>query len=179
MRSATSPRRVVVTGLGLISPLGVGVLPSWTRLIAGDCGIQRITHFNCESLPSKVAACVPRGMDSHPNSYLGPTVTNHTPSLPYCSLFSGSGSHEFAEDKWIDKKVQKIIITPDAMMVSNCRLFMNRNEHYVPPSFNLLCVLPSRPSWTLNGNPPHKWMLNERYHHPLSYSGSSCCPPTT
>ncbi|MFM7841685.1 MAG: beta-ketoacyl synthase N-terminal-like domain-containing protein, partial [Nitrospira sp.] len=45
-------RRVVVTGLGLITPLGIGVEPTWTALSAGQSGIGRITKFD----PAKYAA---------------------------------------------------------------------------------------------------------------------------
>lgn len=54
-------RRVVVTGLGMLSPLGVGVDVNWSRITAGRTGIGRITSFNVEDLTSQVAGQVPRG----------------------------------------------------------------------------------------------------------------------
>ena len=54
-------RRVVVTGLGMLSPLGVGVDVNWTRLIAGSNGIGKITSFKVDDLSSQVAGQVPRG----------------------------------------------------------------------------------------------------------------------
>lgn len=54
-------RRVVVTGMGIVSPLGVGVDHVWKRLIAGESGIRAITHFNVDDLPAKIAGQVPKG----------------------------------------------------------------------------------------------------------------------
>ncbi len=58
-------RRVVVTGLGMVSPLGCGVEVSWSRLLAGKSGISRIKHFDVSDLPSKIAGVVPRGDGSN------------------------------------------------------------------------------------------------------------------
>ncbi len=54
-------RRVVVTGLGLVSPLGCGVDVTWNRLINGESGLGAIQSFDVSDLPAKVAAQVPRG----------------------------------------------------------------------------------------------------------------------
>jgi 3-oxoacyl-[acyl-carrier-protein] synthase II len=51
----------VVTGLGLVSPLGCGVDTNWRRLIAGDCGFKRIDTFEVDDLACQIAAVVPRG----------------------------------------------------------------------------------------------------------------------
>ena len=50
-----SKRRVVVTGLGLITPVGIGVSESWANIISGQSGIGKITKFDCSSYPSQVA----------------------------------------------------------------------------------------------------------------------------
>jgi 3-oxoacyl-[acyl-carrier-protein] synthase II len=54
-------RRVVVTGMGIASPLGVGVPHVWKRLIAGSSGISAIQSFDVTDLASKVAGQVPAG----------------------------------------------------------------------------------------------------------------------
>jgi 3-oxoacyl-[acyl-carrier-protein] synthase II len=54
-------RRVVVTGLGMVTPLACGVEPSWQRLIKGDSGARRIETFDVSDLPAKIACQVPRG----------------------------------------------------------------------------------------------------------------------
>ena len=49
-------RRVVVTGLGLVTPLGIGVEKTWTAIIAGRSGVGRITRFDPSEFPSQIAA---------------------------------------------------------------------------------------------------------------------------
>ncbi len=48
-------RRVVVTGMGILSPLGIGVEPNWKSLIEGRSGIDRITKFDCSNFPVQIA----------------------------------------------------------------------------------------------------------------------------
>jgi 3-oxoacyl-[acyl-carrier-protein] synthase II len=50
-----SRRRVVVTGLGLISPVGIGVEPSWQSMVAGRSGIGPITQFDASTYPTRIA----------------------------------------------------------------------------------------------------------------------------
>eukprot|EP00026_Physarum_polycephalum_P009003 Phypoly_transcript_09111.p1 GENE.Phypoly_transcript_09111~~Phypoly_transcript_09111.p1 ORF type:complete len:462 (+),score=52.69 Phypoly_transcript_09111:37-1422(+) len=73
-------RRVVVTGLGLVTPLGVGVQATWDKLIAGKSGVKAITEFDVSSLPTKIAAIVPRG----------------------------TGPNEFDPTKWIPREMGKL-----------------------------------------------------------------------
>ncbi|KAJ1703462.1 hypothetical protein LUZ63_003241 [Rhynchospora breviuscula] len=93
--SVASLRRVVVTGLGAVTPLGCGVEPTWRRLIEGKCGIRAIgpedlridgvdeatLAYTYEQLPSKVAAVMPRG----------------------------KGQGEFDEEAWLQSKDSKSI----------------------------------------------------------------------
>jgi 3-oxoacyl-[acyl-carrier-protein] synthase II len=54
-------RRVVVTGLGMVSPLASGVEDSWSRLLAGESGAGTITRFDASHLATNYACEVPRG----------------------------------------------------------------------------------------------------------------------
>ena len=54
-------RRVVVTGLGLVTPLGGDVETTWSNLTAGRSGARRIDRFEVADLPAKIAAQVPTG----------------------------------------------------------------------------------------------------------------------
>jgi 3-oxoacyl-[acyl-carrier-protein] synthase II len=63
-------RRVVVTGMGLVTPLGTGIEKNWEALIAGRSGIRRISRFsNLEAYPSQIAGEVP---DFSPADFIEP-----------------------------------------------------------------------------------------------------------
>jgi len=58
-------RRVVVTGLGMVSPLGCGVEPTWKRILNGESGAKKIDTFDVSDLTSRIACLVPRGDGSN------------------------------------------------------------------------------------------------------------------
>ncbi|MDF3018447.1 MAG: fabF [Thermomicrobiales bacterium] len=62
-------KRVVVTGLGAVSPLGIGVPALWEGLVAGRSGVRRVQHFDTENLTVKIAAEVP---DFDPKAFMDP-----------------------------------------------------------------------------------------------------------
>jgi 3-oxoacyl-[acyl-carrier-protein] synthase II len=72
-------RRVVVTGLGLVTPLGCGVEHSWKNLLAGKSGLKRIEHFDVSDIAAQVAGLVP----------------------------TGEGEGEFHADAWVPSNEQK------------------------------------------------------------------------
>ncbi|QPC87312.1 beta-ketoacyl-ACP synthase II [Mesorhizobium sp. NBSH29] len=67
-------RRVVVTGMGLLSPFGVGVEHGWANILSGKSAARRVTEFEVDDLPCKIAHIIPRGDGSdgsfNPESYL-------------------------------------------------------------------------------------------------------------
>jgi 3-oxoacyl-[acyl-carrier-protein] synthase II len=58
-------RRVVVTGLGMVSPLGCGVDGTWERILAGESGASKIERFPVDDLPARIACQIPRGDGSN------------------------------------------------------------------------------------------------------------------
>ncbi|MEM9014119.1 MAG: beta-ketoacyl-ACP synthase II [Pseudomonadota bacterium] len=80
-------RRVVVTGLGLVSPLGAGVEYAWRQLTAGQSGAGQIDIFDAEKLPCRIAAQVPFA-----NGRGGG---------------DGAGDGAFDPDKWVEPREQR------------------------------------------------------------------------
>lgn len=58
-------RRVVVTGIGLVTPLGTGVEATWNNLLAGKSGVRHINRFDVSDLPAKIAGLVPTKDEEH------------------------------------------------------------------------------------------------------------------
>jgi 3-oxoacyl-[acyl-carrier-protein] synthase II len=54
-------RRVVITGMGLVTPLGLGIEQVWSRLVNGDSGVGAIQSFDVSDMPARIAAQVPLG----------------------------------------------------------------------------------------------------------------------
>jgi 3-oxoacyl-[acyl-carrier-protein] synthase II len=54
-------KRVVVTGLGMVTPLGCGVETTWKRLLAGQSGAARVENFDVSDIACQIAAQIPRG----------------------------------------------------------------------------------------------------------------------
>lgn len=54
-------RRVVITGLGMVTPHGCGVEPTWKNVLAGRSSASPVEHFNVADLPARIACQIPRG----------------------------------------------------------------------------------------------------------------------
>src|SRR5829696_3312577 len=69
-------RRVVVTGVGMVSPLGCGAEASWQRLLAGESGGAKIEGFETADLACRIACQIPRGDGSdgsfNPDQWMEP-----------------------------------------------------------------------------------------------------------
>src|SRR5690606_36567642 len=71
----TIMRRVVITGIGLVTPLGCGVKATWDNILASKSGLGPIAQFDASDLPARIAGSVPRGDGEgqfNPDRYIEP-----------------------------------------------------------------------------------------------------------
>jgi 3-oxoacyl-[acyl-carrier-protein] synthase II len=76
-------RRVVITGMGVVAPNGIGIDNFWNSLVHGRSGVRKITHFDASSYPSQIAAEV---LDFDPTDYMSPKVANRLGRFAQFSL---------------------------------------------------------------------------------------------
>ncbi|MGI4775493.1 MAG: beta-ketoacyl-ACP synthase II [Janthinobacterium lividum] len=69
-----SEKKVVVTGIGLITPLGISVNSTWSNILASKCGIKKVDIFNTDKFNCKIAGLVDRNLISgfNPENYIEP-----------------------------------------------------------------------------------------------------------
>jgi 3-oxoacyl-[acyl-carrier-protein] synthase II len=89
-------RRVVITGIGVIAPNGIGVDAFWDSLVHGHSGVRKITHFDASTYPCQVAAEVP---DFYPKDYMDPKTAKR---LARFAQFALAASRMAIEDSKID-----------------------------------------------------------------------------
>lgn len=95
-------RRVVITGLGLVSPLASGVELTWSRLLAGQSGARRVTEFDVEDLPCKIACRIPVGDGSdgtfNPDDWMEPKEQRKVD--PFIIYAMAAADQALADAKW-------------------------------------------------------------------------------
>src|SRR5688572_17439120 len=87
MASNWTDRRVVITGLGIVGPLGHDVDSFWNNLLAGQCGIDKITHFDPTSFDCHIAAEV-KNFDPSP-AFPSPKESRRTDSFAQFAVHAG------------------------------------------------------------------------------------------
>ena len=80
-------RRVVITGLGIISPVGLTVKEAWSNILAGKSGIAPITHFDVSDFPTRFGGSV-RGFD--PKDYIAPKDVKKMDPFIHYGVAAGS-----------------------------------------------------------------------------------------
>jgi 3-oxoacyl-[acyl-carrier-protein] synthase II len=102
-------RRVVITGMGLVTPLGCGVRWCWDRLVAGESGISAITHFDTSDLPSKIAGLVPKDGSPHSfnaNNWLDPKEQRRMDEFIHFAI--AAAEEAITDSRWSPKKNQDL-----------------------------------------------------------------------
>ena len=110
-------RRVVVTGIGLVTPLACGTELSWNRLINGRSGIAAITNFDVSDIPSKIAGQVPRSeeMDAsaggafNPDEWIAPNKQRRMDTFIQYGLVAATFAVE--DSGWKPEDAKELIRT--------------------------------------------------------------------
>jgi len=89
-------RRVVITGMGVVAPNGIGIDKFWDSLVHGRSGVRRITHFDASTYPCQVAAEVP---DFDPTDYIDIKTIKRLDKFVHYSLVASSLAIKDAEVK--------------------------------------------------------------------------------
>ena len=111
-------RRVVVTGMGIVSPLGVGIDHVWKRLIAGESGLGPITKFDTSDLPAKVAGEVPFGTNPggfNADNYIEPKEQKKMDTFIH---FAMGAADEAIKDSGIDLSTEEKRVRAGVMIGS-------------------------------------------------------------
>ncbi len=87
-------RRVVITGMGVVAPNGIGIDNFWDSLVHGRSGVRRITRFDASSYPTQIAAEVP---NFEPADYMDPKTAKRLDRFAHFCLASTSMALQDAE----------------------------------------------------------------------------------
>lgn len=98
-------RRVVVTGIGVIAPNGVGIENFWNSLVRGRSGVRKISHFDASSYPSQVAAEV---SDFDPTNYINPKSARRMDRFAQFAVACAGMALEHAQVEVSDKNSDRI-----------------------------------------------------------------------
>jgi 3-oxoacyl-[acyl-carrier-protein] synthase II len=109
---SAKPRRVVVTGVGMVTPLGYDVDSTWEAVLAGKTGIKKFTEAKFEGLPSQVAGYIPRG--SGEGDFDGEAILGKKPAkemAPFIQYAMVAANEAMNDANWHPEKEEDMIRT--------------------------------------------------------------------
>ncbi len=137
-------RRVVVTGLGMISPIGLNVAESWEAALAGKSGVGLITSFDTTDFNCKIAAEV-KGFD--PSQYLGVKEVRRLDRFIHFGVAAGMMALDDAQLSITDENAHEIGVAIGSgigglpVICDNHSALLNRGPHRVSPFMIPGCIV--------------------------------------
>lgn len=95
-------RRVVITGMGIVSPVGTGLEYAWKNVVAGKSGVRKITEFEVDDLASQIAGIPERGADDgqfNPDAVIEPREQR---KMDKCIIYGVVAADEAIKDAGLD-----------------------------------------------------------------------------
>jgi len=126
-------KRIVVTGMGIVSPIGMGVDQHWNGIIEGKCGIEDITRINTENLPVKQAAEV---KNFNPKDYMTSRLAD---DLDLFMQFAYVAAEEAMKDSGLKADARTGIVMGTALagltLIGETQEELTANNTHVSPRF--------------------------------------------
>jgi 3-oxoacyl-[acyl-carrier-protein] synthase II len=94
-------RRVVITGIGLVTPVGVGVDHVWSNLVSGKSGARRVSEFEVSDIPCQIGCFIPRGSgpgEYNPDDYMEPKEQRKVDDFIVYAM--GAADQAIADSGW-------------------------------------------------------------------------------
>ncbi|MGL1930184.1 MAG: beta-ketoacyl-ACP synthase II [Desulfotalea sp.] len=141
-------RRVVITGLGLVTPLGTGVQKTWDNICAGKSGVDLITRFDASNFPSKIAAEV---KDFQADDFFDKKTAKHIDLFVQYALAAASMAMEDCGFEVTDENCGRIGVGVGCgmgslpMIEKNHKLCLDRGPKRMSPYFIPMTV-PNMPA---------------------------------
>lgn len=133
-----SKRRVVITGLGIISPVGIGVEASWANIVAGKSGITRITKFDPSAFASQIAGEV---KDFDATQYLSPKEARRMDTFIQYGLIAGMEAVKDSGIEVTEENAERIGVSIGAgigglqLIEDTDRVYMESGPRKISPFF--------------------------------------------
>ena len=137
-------RRVVVTGLGMITPLGIGVESSWEALIAGRSGIDRITQFDASAYPTQIAGEV-KGFN--PEDWIEPKEVKKMDRFTHLAIAASQMAVDDSGLKVTSDNAERVGVIVGAGMGGlpaiehYCKVLLERGPRRITPFFIPMVII--------------------------------------
>ncbi|MEA4972505.1 3-oxoacyl-[acyl-carrier-protein] synthase 2 [bioreactor metagenome] len=126
-------KRIVITGMGAVTPIGIGVEQYWNSLIEGQCGIEKITRIDTENIPVKTAAEV---KNFNSKDYFSARLAD---DLDIFMQFAYVAAEEAMEDSGLKADMRTGIVMGTALagltLIGETQEDLTKNNTHVSPRF--------------------------------------------
>jgi 3-oxoacyl-[acyl-carrier-protein] synthase II len=139
-------RRVVVTGIGPVSPVGIGLEPFWDDLVAGRSGIKQVTLFDTTDFPVKIAGEI-QGFDPH--DYLDRKEVRRTDRASHFAVAAAKLAWEDADSPQTEPSRTAVVVSTGigglSTMIAQHKVLLERGPDRVSP-FLVPMMMPNAPA---------------------------------
>lgn len=143
-------KRVVITGMGIVSPVGCGIEHAWKNIVAGRSGVRKIEDFDASELPCQIAGVPVRGTDAgmfNPDTVVEPREQR---KMDKCILYAVVAADEAVRDAGLDTytgDMDRVGVSVGSgigglnTIYENCIELANNGPRHISPFFIPKCII--------------------------------------